>query len=596
MTSRSLLRRFHPAEAVLLALLLAFPVFAAPKDSSPAAAAAADSCPNPSGCISVDFDQARLSEVAMLVSEYTGTGFVFNEGEGSPAVSWSQQNIRKDDLVPAFIKVLTSLGCTVHRIEGASGFWAILQQSSLVASVSDTSTGVYQLRNVSAQSVQKSAAALYGGRLSVAAYKNKYSSGGGNEGEDSGSVGGVVAFTGTPDLVNDFASLLSQVDQLSADDSGIASVRLKYISVRTALKAVQDLKIFDGKKSAVFPDYWNRSVIVRGAKEQQDITLLALSAIDKPQQGYVDEVVFVQTIPADQALAMLQDMYESLAVRKIADDRLLISGEEKLVDKALAVATRMDGTGLQVKVEAVVAQLTDREFRELGIKLASNRSDLAVSFNDKLSSVVLSASPGTLIDYFDGMFTASLSATDTKAHGSVLSSPVLTVLNGQEANIVVGQNVPFLGKASASKKDKEKDKDDDSDESADVERRDVGLTFKVRPVIRPDGDFITLTISQELSSVNPDSQLSSAVDLIVDKKSLSTTVLAGNGDTIFLGGLRADERGKSFDTVPLLGDLPLIGPLFAYEAKTTEIRHLVISLRVNVMAAPQPGAAASNGR
>lgn len=546
----------------------------------------ASPCANSNNCISVDFDKARLSEVAFMVSELTGEGFVFDEAAKTPAISWSQQGVPKTELLPTFIKVLTALGLTVHRIED-SNFWAIRTEPSLVSGAEKLSSGVYHLKYLSAESVQKSAEALYGKRL--ASYGAKDSK--------------VVTFAGDPDLVADFAQLLSDVDQPPQTDSGIATIRLKHISVRTALKAVADLRIFgksigssdvkseDGNASketkspgSVFPDYWNRSVVVNGSKAQQDTALLALSAIDKPQEGYVDEVVFLQTIPADQALAVLQDLYESLTVRKIADDRLLISGEEKLVDKALAIVSRMDGTGLQVKVEAVIAQLTDREFRELGMKLAYKTSSFGTSFNDGLSSALLSSTPGLLVDYIKGFFQADLSATDSIASGRIISSPMLTVLNGQEAQIVVGQNVPFLGKADSSKKE---DSDDDDNQTS-VERKDVGLSFKVKPVIRPDGDFITLTISQELSNVNPDSQLSSAVDLIVDKKSLSTTVLAGNGDTVFLGGLRADESGKSFDTVPLLGDIPLIGPLFTYEARTTDIRHLVISLRVYVVAAPQP--------
>ncbi len=543
-------------------------------------------CAQPGSCIAVDFDRARLSEVAFLVSEVTGEGFVFNEADDAPQVSWSQQNLPKKEILPTFIKVLTSLGLTVHRIEG-SNFWAIRGEPALVAGADKFSSGVYHLKHLDADAVNKSADALYGKRL--AAFGAKGSK--------------VIAFSGDPDLVADFSRMLADIDQPPQTDSGIASIRLKHISVRTAVAALNDLNIFgkssskqdgsqdgEGKKQAsstsrssgIFPDYWNRSVLVRGTKEQQDMALVALSSIDKPQEGLTDEVVFLQTVDVDQALSVLQSMYESLTIRKVAADRLLISGEDKLVERALAAVSRMDGTGLQVRVEAVIAYLTDREFRELGSKFGLHRSHLQGSLNSSFSDVFPASYSGLLVDFFDRYISAHVAANDGFAKGEILSSPVLTVLNGKEAKIVVGHNVPFLSKKATSSS-----KDDDDQEGTSVERKDVGLSFTIQPVIRPDGDFITLNVSQELSSVNPESQLSNAVDLIVDKKSVVSSVLVGNGDTIMLGGLRVDEVGKSVDMVPFLGEIPLLGQLFTYTAEKVETRHLVVSLRVNVISSPQ---------
>jgi general secretion pathway protein D len=372
--------------------------------------------------------------------------------------------------------------------------------------------------------------------------------------------------------------------------------------VRTAVNALNDLHIFgkigssdgkgksDGKEDSlnagIFPDYWNRSVIVNGSKQQQDMALLALSSIDKPQQGHADEVVFLNTIAVDDALTVLQDMYEALSIRKVAVDRLLISGDRPLVDKALAAVSRMDGAGLQVRVEAVFASLTDKEFRELGTSLSSSRSEFSSSLNSNFVKVFSVPYSGALLDYFDKVLSVKFAAGEGFSKGEVISSPVLTVLNGKEAQLVVGQNVPFL--SQKEKKENKKEKEEETS-GVSVERSDVGLAFKIKPVIRPDGDFISLTVSQELSSVNPESQLKNAIDLIVDKKSVSTTVLVGNGDMIFLGGLRYQEVGKSVEMVPLLGEIPLLGQLFTYKSEMAHARNLIISLRVNVVSAPEKG-------
>jgi len=577
--------------AAALALLL-LPQLCIAAPDQPAVKLHAKPCANPSLCMAVDFDKARLSEVAFLVSEVTGEGFVFDESDKTPAVSWSQQSVPKANLLPTFIKVLTSLGMTVHRIEG-SNFWAIRSEPALVSGAEKFSSGVYHLKYLDAEAVQKSAESLYGKRLA-----------------SFGAKGGkVIAFSGDPDLVTDFSRMLADIDQPPQIDSGIASIRLKHIPVRTAVAALTALNIFgkggdiskgdskeEGKSdvggkssSGIFPDYWNRSVLVSGTKRQQDMALVALSAIDKPQQGHADEAVYLNTLTADDVLTVLKDMYEALSIRKAAPDRILISGDRALVDKALATVDRLDGAGLQVKVEAVLSSLTDKEFRELGASLATTRSDFSSSLNTSFIKVFPSPYSGALLDYFDEVLSVKFAAGEGFSKGHVLSSPVLTVLNGKEASLVVGQNVPFLTQKDKKTK-KDSDGNDEESTGLSVERQDVGLAFKIKPVIRPDGDFISLTVSQEMSSVNPESQLKNAVDLIVDKKSVATTVLVGNGDLIFLGGLRYQETGKSVDQVPLLGDIPILGQLFTYNSEVIHARNLVVSLRVSVISAPEKGA------
>ena len=586
-------RRLDAAAALALAALFLPQAVLAEKPSAPALKGKIAACSQPSDCMAVDFDKARLSEVAFLVSEVTGEGFVFDEAEKTPAISWSQQNVPKKQLLPVFVKVLTSLGLTVHRIEG-SNFWAIRAEPALVSGAEKFSSGVYHLKYLDAEAVQKSAESLYGKRL--AAFGAKGSK--------------VIAFSGDPDLVADFTGMLSNIDQPPQTDGGIASIRLKHIPVRAAVEALSALSIFgkgsgdasssgtkDGKQeggmkssSGIYPDYWNRSVLVNGTKQQQDMALVALSAIDKPRQGRADEAVYLNTLTADDALPLLKDMYEALSIRKASDDRLLISGDSPLVQDALATVAKLDGSGQQVKVEAVIASLTDREFRELGTRLSSKRANFTSALNSSFVKIFPVPYSGLLLDYFNDVVAVDFAAGDGFAKGEVISSPVLTVLNGKEASLLVGQNVPFLTQkeSNQSKKDAEKDGKEDTT-GVSVQRNDIGLTFKIKPVIRPDGDFINLTVSQEMSSVNPESQLSNAIDLIVDKKNISSTILAGNGDMIFLGGLRYQEAGKSVTTVPLLGDIPVLGQLFTYSSEIVQTRNLVVSLRLKVVSAPEQG-------
>jgi general secretion pathway protein D len=548
----------------------------------------------PPRLVSVDFDKAQLSELVLMVSEFTGAAFVFDDDIENP-VTWSQRNIPKDELIPTFIDVLTALDYTVSRIEGFNDFWSIKSDPTLSAGALSVSSGIYQLKNLSADAVMDSAEILYGEKMAVYGYEDNQ----------------VVSFSGSPKLVTEFITLLQRIDiPALRDESGVLSLTVKHISVKRAVQALADLQIFKGSASKktsgsskkkgtsksttksvgtsstfpVFPDYWHSAILVFGTHKQQDIVRTVLAALDKPEQGQNDAVVFLHTVTADQVLPILEESFGDLRIHAYSENRLHLSGESSLVLAAVTMARRLDGTGQQVKVEAVVAYLTDSQFRELGTRFAFTRSDLSGSINDGLSSMVLSSNPGMLLNFFDGIINVDLTAKDSTGKGKIISSPVLTVLNDHEAQIMIGRNVPFISKSKQDNEDGEGEGEEKN--TISVDRHDVGLSFTVQPSIQPGGDFIALTVAQELSNVAEDSQLDAAVDLVVDKKSLSSTVLVGDGDTILLGGLRSDETATSIEQVPFLGELPLLGPLFSYESEKTESLHLVVSLRVQTVSAP----------
>jgi general secretion pathway protein D len=548
----------------------------------------------PPRLVSVDFDKAQLSELVLMVSEFTGAAFVFDDDIENP-VTWSQRNIPKDELIPTFIDVLTALDYTVSRIEGFNDFWSIKSDPTLSAGALSVSSGIYQLKNLSADAVMDSAEILYGEKMAVYGYEDNQ----------------VVSFSGSPKLVTEFITLLQRIDiPALRDESGVLSLTVKHISVKRAVQALVDLQIFKGSSSKktsgsskkkgtsksttksvgtrstfpVFPDYWHSAILVFGTHKQQDIVRTVLAALDKPEQGQNDAVVFLHTVTADQVLPILEESFGDLRIHAYSENRLHLSGESSLVLAAVTMARRLDGTGQQVKVEAVVAYLTDSQFRELGTRFAFTRSDLSGSINDGLSSMVLSSNPGMLLNFFDGIINVDLTAKDSTGKGKIISSPVLTVLNDHEAQIMIGRNVPFISKSKQDNEDGEGEGEEKN--TISVDRHDVGLSFTVQPSIQPGGDFIALTVAQELSNVAEDSQLDAAVDLVVDKKSLSSTVLVGDGDTILLGGLRSDETATSIEQVPFLGELPLLGPLFSYESEKTESLHLVVSLRVQTVSAP----------
>jgi general secretion pathway protein D len=154
--------------------------------------------------------------------------------------------------------------------------------------------------------------------------------------------------------------------------------------------------------------------------------------------------------------------------------------------------------------------------------------------------------------------------------------PNIITLDNEEAKIIVGQNVPFItGQYTTSA----------SAGSAGVnpfqtvERKDIGLTLRVKPQIS-EGGTVKMAIYQENSSISP---TTNSAGLITNKRSIDTNILVDDGQIIVLGGLIDDKANDTDDKVPGLGDLPLIGGLFKYRSRTREKTNLMVFLRPTVI-------------
>lgn len=164
-------------------------------------------------------------------------------------------------------------------------------------------------------------------------------------------------------------------------------------------------------------------------------------------------------------------------------------------------------------------------------------------------------------------------ALQANGDGNILSTPNLLTLDNEEAKIVIGQNVPFVtgqftntGSTGGA-----------VNPFQTIERKDVGLTLKVKPQISENGT-IKLAIYQEVSSVQA-SSVGSATGLITNKRSIESNVLVNDGSIVVLGGLLQDEFATSEQKVPFLGDIPILGGLFRGESKSRKKTNLMVFLR-----------------
>jgi general secretion pathway protein D len=280
-----------------------------------------------------------------------------------------------------------------------------------------------------------------------------------------------------------------------------------------------------------------------------------------------------------------------------ATNSLIITAAEPQYRQLRAVIDLLDSRRAQVYVESLIAEVNADKIAEFGIQwqnVLGNKGDknigvLGTNFNVGGTNIInlqAGAASGNvlpssginlgLVRNVNGVYLLAALARflETNADGNILSTPNLLTLDNEEAKIVIGQNVPFVtgqftnantGTAGTV------------NPFQTIERKDVGLTLRVRPQISENGT-VKMQIFQEVSSVQPAS-INSATGLITNKRSIESSVLVDDGAIVVLGGLLQDEYGKSQEKVPGLGDVPVVGNLFRSEARTRRKTNLMVFLR-----------------
>jgi general secretion pathway protein D len=154
--------------------------------------------------------------------------------------------------------------------------------------------------------------------------------------------------------------------------------------------------------------------------------------------------------------------------------------------------------------------------------------------------------------------------------------PNLITLDNDEARIIVGQNVPFI---TGSYTTAASSSTAGVNPFQTIERRDIGLSLRVRPQIS-EGGSVKMAIYQETSAIL---DATNPAGIITSKRSVDTNVLVDDGQIIVLGGLIDDNMQDTIEKVPGLGDIPVVGNLFKYRTRSRVKTNLMVFLRPTVI-------------
>jgi len=279
----------------------------------------------------------------------------------------------------------------------------------------------------------------------------------------------------------------------------------------------------------------------------------------------------------------------------VATNSLIITAPEPQYRQLRAVIDKLDGRRAQVFVESLIAEVSSDKAAEFGIQWqgalgnagSPNIGLLGTNFGTLGNNILNLATQGAtgavapgpglnlgIAHQTNGVYVLGFLARflETSGSGNVLSTPNLLTLDNEEAKITIGQNVPFVTGQFASTGSS--GSNGTVNPFTTVERKDVGLTLKVKPQISENGT-IKLVIYQEVSSVASDS----ANGPITNKRTIETNVLVDDGAVVVLGGLLQDDFTGNQQKVPGLGDVPFFGNLFKSDARTHKKTNLMVFLR-----------------
>jgi general secretion pathway protein D len=417
------------------------------------------------------------------------------------------------------------------------------------------------------------------------------------------------------DHVSNIERMLSIIKNLDSSESEeLEVVQLNHAWVGD-LKGILEKLIPDVGKTknttiSVVADERSNRLIVKGEKSARQRIVELVAKLDQPvKQDGSARVVYLSHADAEKVAETLKGLVSSSGNDKdkkneqkaniIADkdmNALVIKASPSDMAEIEEVIRQLDIRRAQVLIESVIVEVQGAIGDDLGVQWAlggfgdipavgTNFDNVGgLTTNALISAIANDSTDGLSLgngftggigaegdDFTWGALIQALEAVD---NANLLSTPSIMTLDNQEAEIVVGQNVPFVTGSTTTSGD------GTTNPFQTIERQDVGVTLKVLPKIT-EGNVVMMDVEQEVESVT-ESSVAGASDIVTDKRTLKTSILVDNQQTVVLGGLISDQLSESVQKVPLLGDIPWLGELFKSTSIRKEKRNLLIFLRPSI--------------
>ena len=361
---------------------------------------------------------------------------------------------------------------------------------------------------------------------------------------------------------------------VSPDVSGTLSLNLTRVPWRQALRTVvSSAGLVLREEAGIFYVHtaaWQREQRERSEHER------ARRQLDAPLVSHTIPFSYADAGELQKAAEKLLSPKGSLSVDK-RTNRLLIRDNQTVVETLQRWAAQMDIPVEQVELAAHIVTINEKSLRELGVKwnlsqgaqpgkpgqLTMLSSDLAVNSATTQVGFIIGRINGQLLDL-------ELSALEQKQQVDIIASPRLLASHMQPASIKQGSEIPYQVSSGESG-------------ATSVEFKEAVLGMEVTPTVLQQG---RVRLKLRISENTPGQVLKqdNGEALAIDKQEIETLVEVRSGETLALGGIFSQKNKTARDSVPLLGDIPVLGRLFRRDGKDNERRELVVFITPRILA------------
>ena len=429
-------------------------------------------------------------------------------------------------------------------------------------------------------------------------------------------------------IISDRASNIQRIDRIIQEmdrktDSEVEIVKLQHAFAAEVVRLLSSLnsatpgqKNLAAEQVKFTADERTNSIILSGEKSKRLRYRAIIADLDAPVESSGNtHVVYLRYAEAKNIADILGNVGKEVikaeaknaaggrtggapdSVSIQADETsnaLVITAPASVFPSLRSVIQQLDIRRAQVHIEAIIAEVSLDTSREVGVQWLIDGTPggdpfLTTQFagsGDSITSIASGVLPDGLalglgrLDDASLNFVTLIRALSGDSETNLLSTPSIVTLDNQEAEIIVGQNVPFVtGETSTTGSTT----GTITNPFRTIERQDIGISLKVKPQIN-EGDTITMSIEQEVSNIS--GSATGAVDIVTNKRSIKTTVQLENGELLVLGGLIDEKVVDTEQKVPLLGDIPILGLLFRSSKLTKVKQNLLIFIKASIIKDP----------
>ncbi|BAU57925.1 general secretion pathway protein D [Halorhodospira halochloris] len=543
------------------------------------------------GGVTLNFEDADIESVVAMVAERTGRNFIVDPRVSGEITIISHHPVDDQQLYQVFLSALQIHGFAAIPVDGAIRIVPknIAKRDQVPVDEGETAHGEYdfvtrviEVEHSEAGELVPLLRPLISDEAELAAYQET----------------NTLIISESAGNIERIKRILAQVDR---DTSGTTEViRLDNASASEMVEMVTDIEPEEraGRRLVLTADERSNSVLVAGDPTRRSAVLKLIEELDEQlseEEGTA--VSYLRYADAEEIVPVLEGLAEGMmdGAEEMADisihahestNSLVIDGPPDAVESLRSVVNRLDVRRAQVHVEAIIAEVSADRERELGVQWGAlgERGVGVINFGaageGSLSNIARAVEEGTPPGVSGitagaadrgGNLGAMLRVLASHSDTNILSTPSIMTMDNEEAEIVVGQNVPFVtGRAI----------EESGQAFSSIQREDVGIQLRIVPQIN-EGDALKLEIEKEISGVEdpPDG----AEDLVTSMRSITTTAMVDDGQIIVLGGLIDDQVSAGTQRVPGLSSIPFLGRLFRYEQADQQKQNLMVFIRPRIV-------------